>query len=102
MPYFDGRESGLTDDDLRRVREIFTADAEGTRTYFTGQDVEIEPLTNSDDHVVVGSKGDRHLYPRVPTEDLAREMYLNGDLTDAEFEHVVGQALEHEGVGWGD
>ena len=107
MPYFDGRESEPTDTELKRVRDQFNSETDDVqmitahdvtvKDYGGGQfDIEYTPTPK----FKVGTPT-RCLYPRPPTEDLAREMYFNDELTESEFEQMIGQVLEIEGIDWG-
>jgi len=96
MPYFDGRESRMLDTEIERIRDTFQSDAKKAQSYFTAQDVTVEDVGGGKDRIIVGSMENRHLYPRAPTEDLARELYLEDQITEREFECMIEQALERE------
>jgi len=106
MNYFDGREMEISDGEIQRVRENFDADSDGA--FFTGQSVEVQELYSATgsfrerkEHRYVGIEP-KYAYPRPPTVDMAREMYLSGELNDMQFEQTLETALKIEGIDWGD
>ena len=96
MPYFDGRESGMLDTEIKRIRDTFQSDVKEAQSYFTAQDVTVEDVGGGKGRIIVGSMENRHLYPRQPTEDLARELYLEDEITESEFECLIEHVLARE------
>jgi len=106
MMYFDGRETDISDEEMHRVRTDF--DPDGSGQFCTGVEMETEQLYGAHS-TKLQEKVSYHvdiqpscLYPRPPTVDMAREMYLNDELTESEFESTVETALRINGIDWGE
>ena len=94
MPYFDGRESRMPPEEMLKMRMVF-ANMKSDNVYFTARDVELGPtnagLKDSSPYQKIA-----YLYPRPPTEDLARELYLEDQITESEFECLIEHVLARE------
>jgi hypothetical protein len=100
--YFDGRERGFSEAEVEHVRKLIARDMADAKAYFTGQDVEIINGVGGKGAIRSVEFSDKAAYPRVPTESLAREMYLNGELTESAFDQTLEVAYNVNGINWGD